>query len=100
MQVLSFRGKTTLHPEATPHPAPPVCCQDLSATVQGGLPTKLYTRDGKLSYSSMLEGSVRMTSSSWPDADAVYRVRPGDMRQKLWWVLMSVTTGKGGREVA
>ncbi|GIL49189.1 hypothetical protein Vafri_5338 [Volvox africanus] len=59
---------------------------DLSANVSGNLPTKLYGKDGKLSCAAMLEGSSRITAASWPDVDAVYRVRPGDMKQKLWYV--------------
>ncbi|GLI61365.1 hypothetical protein VaNZ11_003728 [Volvox africanus] len=59
---------------------------DLSANVSGNLPTKLYGKDGKLSCAVILEGSSRITAASWPDVDAVYRVRSGDMKQKLWYV--------------
>ncbi|GIL73909.1 hypothetical protein Vretimale_5145, partial [Volvox reticuliferus] len=58
---------------------------DLSVNVSGNLPTKVYGKDGKLSSAAMLEGS-RITAASWPDTDAVYRVRSGDMKQKLWYV--------------
>ncbi|GLC71381.1 hypothetical protein PLESTF_001109300 [Pleodorina starrii] len=63
---------------------------DLSANVSTGLPTKLYGKDGKLSYNAMVEGGCRVMPSSWPDVDAVYRVRPGDMRQKLWYIFNNV----------
>ncbi|EFJ42239.1 hypothetical protein VOLCADRAFT_119475, partial [Volvox carteri f. nagariensis] len=63
---------------------------DLSVHVSAGLPSKLYGKDGKLSPSSLLEGGSRVLPSSWPDTDAVYRARPGDMRPKLWYVFNNV----------
>ncbi len=57
--------------------------QDLSVNVSSGMPSKLY-KDGKLVPGALLEGGVRVAASGFPDADSVYRVRPGDMKQKLW----------------
>ncbi|GFR51283.1 hypothetical protein Agub_g13641 [Astrephomene gubernaculifera] len=64
--------------------------QDMSVNVSSALPTKLYGKDGKLSYNAMVEGGQRIMPAAWPEADAVYRVRPGDMKQKLWYVFNNV----------
>ncbi|KAG2444570.1 hypothetical protein HXX76_001315 [Chlamydomonas incerta] len=78
MIVKAYLGRTT---------------QDMSVNVSAGLPTKLYGKDGKLSTAATLEGqgaAGRVTAAAHPDADAVYRVRPSDMKQKLWYVFNNV----------
>ncbi|KAG2449146.1 hypothetical protein HYH02_005893 [Chlamydomonas schloesseri] len=82
MIVKAYLGRTT---------------QDMSVNVSAGLPSKLYGKDGKLSMAATLEGGggggaagARVTAAAHPDADAVYRVRPSDMKQKLWYVFNNV----------
>ena len=67
--------------------SPPARPQDMSVNVSSGLPAKLYGKDGKLAMAATLEGqgaAGRVTAAAHPEADAVCRVRPGDMKQKLW----------------
>lgn len=52
--------------------------------MSGGLPSKLYGKDGKPTPGSLLEGGARLNPAAWPDTDAVYRAKPGDMKQRLW----------------
>ena len=47
---------------------------------------KLYGKDGQLLPAATLEGP-RITKAAFPAVDAVYRSRPGDTKQRLWYVL-------------
>lgn len=46
---------------------------------------KIYNKDGQLSIPGLLEGP-RILKSHFPEADSVYRCRPGDTKQRLWYV--------------